>query len=74
LIADIGDYFTQPIRWLTGSERSDSFVLDDMAPGFWEFLTLPRRMGHKLTRVASGKPKRRSSEQMANAGNPAARV
>ena len=71
-IADLGDYFTQPIRWLTGNERSDTFVMDDMGPGFWECLTLPRSIGHKVTRVVIGKPNRRRSKR--TAGKPAAGV
>jgi predicted ATP-grasp superfamily ATP-dependent carboligase len=36
----VADFCLQPLRWATGSERSDSFVADDMAPAFAEILTV----------------------------------
>ena len=64
-IADLGDFLTQPIRWLTGSERSDTFVVDDVRPGFWECLTLIRSIGQKITRTRNPEPKRRRTERTA---------
>jgi len=48
-----GDYLTQPVRWLTRRERSDSFVVDDMAPGFWECATLFGELFRKTARRKS---------------------
>jgi predicted ATP-grasp superfamily ATP-dependent carboligase len=49
-IAAWGDYLTQPIRWLSRRERSDSFVADDLKPGFWECAMLFRDAFGKITR------------------------
>jgi predicted ATP-grasp superfamily ATP-dependent carboligase len=48
LAGDIASYAVQPLRWITGSERNDSFVADDLAPAFAEALTLPGGMFRKL--------------------------
>lgn len=37
---EITDFLTQPVRWITGTEHSDSFVSDDLKPAFWEFASL----------------------------------
>jgi hypothetical protein len=43
-LVDAGDFCLQPLRWLTGKERSDTFVADDIRPALWECLaTLKRR-------------------------------
>jgi predicted ATP-grasp superfamily ATP-dependent carboligase len=39
-LLDVADFALQPIRWMTGRERSDSFVADDLAPALWEFVAL----------------------------------
>lgn len=39
-MTEVGDFALQPIRWLTGRERSDSFVRDDLLPAFWECILL----------------------------------
>jgi predicted ATP-grasp superfamily ATP-dependent carboligase len=39
-MADVIDFALQPIRWLNGKERSDSFVHDDLRPAFWECVLL----------------------------------
>lgn len=39
-LAGVLDFLTQPLRWVTGSERSDTFVKDDLAPAFLECLRL----------------------------------
>ena len=35
-LVDAGDFLLQPLRWITGRERSDSFVSDDPRPGLAE--------------------------------------
>jgi hypothetical protein len=64
-IVGLGDYLTQPIRWLSGAERSDTFVLHDIRPGFQELIKLGQNSGNMLTRTWNPKPRRRRSEQAA---------
>ena len=64
-IADLGNYLTQPLRWLSGRERSDTFVRDDLRPALWECALLLRSLSHKLTRNRDPQPKRRRSQQIA---------
>jgi predicted ATP-grasp superfamily ATP-dependent carboligase len=63
--ADLGDFLMQPIRWLSGRERSDSFVGDDLRPALWECATLMRSVGQRLPRNRIAHPKRRRTEQPA---------
>jgi hypothetical protein len=53
---DVGDFLTQPIRWVSGRERSDSFVGDDLRPALWECADLLLNVGRKLrgTRSPTG--------------------
>ncbi len=60
-----GDFITQPVRWATGKERSDSFVWDDLRPAFSEFTQLAGLIREKRYRDRAGKPRRRRSEQTA---------
>ncbi len=47
-LIDVADFALQPLRWTSGKERSDSFVLDDLRPAFWECLTVLRlRFGYQ---------------------------
>jgi predicted ATP-grasp superfamily ATP-dependent carboligase len=62
-IADFGDFLTQPLRWLSGRERSDSFVRDDLRPALWECAILFKSLGQKLTRNRNPQPSRRRSEK-----------
>lgn len=62
-IADLGDFLTQPIRWFSGRERSDSFVSDDLRPALWECAILLRSLSQKLTRNRNPQPNRRRSEK-----------
>ena len=39
-LADAGDFLLQPLRWITGLERSDSFVIDDPRPGLAELTSV----------------------------------
>ena len=64
-IAALGDFLTQPIRWLSGRERSDSFVRDDLSPALWECATLAKSLSQKLTRNRNPELNRRRSEQAA---------
>jgi biotin carboxylase len=61
-IGDVCQFLIQPIRWLTGSERSDTFVLDDLGPAFWELATLARSVGQKTVRTRNTTLRRRRSE------------
>ena len=45
---DVVGFLSQPLRWLTGSERSDSFVGDDLKPAFAEIAGLLRHARRKL--------------------------
>ncbi len=62
-LGDLGDFVAQPMRWLSGRERSDTFVKDDIRPGMWECLTLASGIGQKLMRTRDPEPQRRRSEQ-----------
>jgi hypothetical protein len=62
---DLVDFLTQPARWLTGKERSDSFVRDDLSPAVGECTLLVRSFSQKLTRTRTPDIKRRASEQTA---------
>jgi predicted ATP-grasp superfamily ATP-dependent carboligase len=59
------DYATQPIRWATGKERSDSFVRDDLKPAFWECAVLWRDVANKIVRTNRPELTRRSSDARA---------
>ena len=63
--SDFGQFLIQPVRWLTGSERSDTFVLDDLGPAFWELATLARSVGQKAERTRNTTLRRRRSERAA---------
>jgi predicted ATP-grasp superfamily ATP-dependent carboligase len=64
-IAALADFFGQPLRWLTGRERSDSFVADDLVPAFCEFAFLLERVRGR--RARESEPRRRSGESEAEA-------
>ena len=59
---ECGLFLTQPLRWLTGSERSDTFVLDDFMPAVWELAGLVRSVRQKKARSGNAALKRRRSE------------
>lgn len=71
-IGDLSDFVTQPIRWLTGRERSDSFVRDDVWPGVWECALLLRSLGQKIVRSRSTPLNRRRVEK--DLGNAASKA
>jgi predicted ATP-grasp superfamily ATP-dependent carboligase len=58
-------FVTQPVRWATGKERSDSFVWDDLLPAFSECAQLAEIIREKRYRDRVGKPRRRRNERMA---------
>jgi len=64
-IVEFAGFLAQPILWVSGLERSDSFVRDDLRPALWECATLLRSLGQKLTRHRNPEPNRRRSEQAA---------
>ncbi len=64
-IADLGNFVTQPIRWIRGRERSDTFVSDDLRPALWECAVLLRSLIHKRTRNRNPQLNRRRSEKIA---------
>jgi predicted ATP-grasp superfamily ATP-dependent carboligase len=63
--ADMWDFFGQPLRWITASERSDSFVMDDLRPGFSECASLLSSFGQKMARNLECNRRRRRSEEAA---------
>ena len=64
-ISDLMSFLSQPIRWLSGQERSDSFVRDDVSPALWECTTFLRSLSQKLTRSRNSELNRRRTEQTA---------
>lgn len=54
------DFAAQPIGWLTGRERSDSFAPDDLRPGFGELGTLFGAVRRKLPGGTPAHDRRRS--------------
>lgn len=54
--ADAADFMLQPLRWISGSERSDSIVADDLRPALQEFTAA---FG-KLARLAGLGPRRKA--------------
>jgi predicted ATP-grasp superfamily ATP-dependent carboligase len=62
--AELGDFLAQPIRWLTGRERSDSFVSDDLRPALWECAVLLKSLRQKLERGQAGGVGRRLGDRL----------
>ena len=63
-IAEFGNFLTQPVRWLSGSERSDTFVSDDLRPALWECATLLKSISQKQARNQKPHLNRRRSGQV----------
>jgi predicted ATP-grasp superfamily ATP-dependent carboligase len=63
-LGEIGQFITQPASWLTGRERSDSFVIDDLRPAFAECAQLIMSL-HRRHLRGRGVLARRRSEQTA---------
>jgi predicted ATP-grasp superfamily ATP-dependent carboligase len=64
-VADLGDFLMQPIRWLSGRERSDSLTSDDLRPALWECAMLLQNVSQKLRRNRNPEPNRYRGEQAA---------
>src|SRR5947209_5706229 len=64
-LGDVAEFLTQPVRWVSGQERSDSFVTDDLRPALWECATIWSSATQKLARKQAQKSRRRRSEQAA---------
>jgi predicted ATP-grasp superfamily ATP-dependent carboligase len=47
-LSDVADFLAQPIRWMTGTERSDTFVRDDLKPALLECARLLRSGARRL--------------------------
>jgi predicted ATP-grasp superfamily ATP-dependent carboligase len=62
-LSDLGDYLAQPIGWITGRERSDSFVADDPAPALWECAGLFKAAYERRKRSAGALPRRRQADR-----------
>jgi predicted ATP-grasp superfamily ATP-dependent carboligase len=62
-LSECGDFLAQPLRWMTGQERSDSFVKDDLRPGFAECLALFSIIPRKFSRPPEDERNRRRSER-----------
>jgi predicted ATP-grasp superfamily ATP-dependent carboligase len=65
-LRDVAGFATQPFRWFTGAERSDSFVSDDLRPAFWEIFEVLRQVRLKLTGLAAQAPAPPASMPAAN--------
>jgi hypothetical protein len=69
-LADVLDFLMQPIRWITGRERSDSFVIDDIRPGLWECAMLLRDLYEKRSRPSAlGTSRERRRQKLAASSN-----
>lgn len=66
-LAGLLDFLAQPVGWVTGKERSDSFVRDDLRPGFSECAALIGAIRQKLNRGARQPFGRRRSDRPAPA-------
>lgn len=64
-LGEIARYLTQPVGWLTGRERSDSLVGDDLRPAVSEWASLLKSVGQKLTRGRAEPLARRRGERVA---------
>lgn len=61
-LADVAVFVLQPVWWLIGREKNDSFVADDLLPGMIELVRLPRDMLRKVA-IKPGAGGRTSVEQ-----------
>ena len=67
-VAAFGDYLMQPWRWMTGQERSDSFVRDDLRPALWECAMLLTSVMHKASRPQGEDQDRRRGDLNSETG------
>ena len=64
-LGELASYLAQPVGWLTGRERSDSLVGDDLRPAVSEWAVLLKTIGQKLTRGHARPMARRQGERVA---------
>lgn len=64
-LGGLASFLLQPIGWVSGRERSDSFVLDDLRPAIAECAMLLKNVGQKLKRGRNERLARRRGEQLA---------
>jgi predicted ATP-grasp superfamily ATP-dependent carboligase len=64
-ISEFGKFLLQPLFWLTGRERSDTFVRDDLRPAFAECAMLARSIKERIARAQNIALRRRRSERTA---------
>lgn len=62
LLADFASFGLQPLSWMTGRERSDSIVLDDIRPGIAELLDLLARIRRRRSRLGTTGMRRRRAD------------
>lgn len=64
-ISEFGKFLLQPLFWLSGRERSDTFVRDDLRPAFAECAMLAKSIKEKIARAQNVTVRRRRSERAA---------
>jgi len=62
-ILEFGRFVLQPLFWLSGRERSDTFVRDDLRPAFAECAMLGRSIREKIARSQGATLARRRSQR-----------
>jgi predicted ATP-grasp superfamily ATP-dependent carboligase len=62
-ILEFGRFVLQPLFWLSGRERSDTFVRDDLRPAFAECAMLGRSIREKIARSQGAALARRRSQR-----------
>jgi predicted ATP-grasp superfamily ATP-dependent carboligase len=68
--AQLGSFLAQPIGWLTGRERSDSFVRDDLSPAWRECAAAWRSAREKFGRREPVRRDRRRSDRLRQLDSP----
>jgi hypothetical protein len=56
-LSDIADFLAQPLRWLAGTEKSDTFVGDDLTPALAECGRLVRSAAPRIAAALRSQPK-----------------
>jgi predicted ATP-grasp superfamily ATP-dependent carboligase len=64
-ILEFGKFLLQPLFWLSGRERSDTFVRDDLRPAFAECAMLANSIKEKIARTQNVAVRRRRNERAA---------
>ena len=62
-LAETGRFMMQPIGWITGREKSDSFAVDDLWPSILECTTLLRTLRERSDRLNNAQPLRRAGDR-----------